>query len=562
MKVYLSSTYTDLVEYRERAYRTMRGLGLNVRAMEDYSARDDRPVDACLADVEASDLYVGLFGFRYGYIPPDDNPDGCSITELEYRKAVTLGIPRLIFLAEQDKWPMSKSDAVAHEGNNGALIDKLRAELQQERLVSMFGSPEQLESKLTRSAATWLLEQNAPPPPPPPAPDVIPSRRKVRYDLLLLHAPVDAERAAALAKSVAGVWPVETSGTGLTATGAEDLRALDQAACAARSAGVLLSPAALTMLAEDRGRSARALGLVRERTGILFGIPAEEVPQEDTAAWGFTEVLPLAAGAGAAGPGSTLHSALLRRVSRPADPELGLPVVVVAMTDAEAAELVTAPPAPLAGLIGQRPEDWWLGRYGSSRREWRPFDGPESVDEVLGHTVASLNERLDRLRGWTIRPRPYSFDALVRDGLAMWPVYEDIAKHGCLVIVDEISLFHAAVKDAFVGSPLYQGRQVALVSLSPLDPMHGTPQELIKDALDGYLTATADRFGVRLDPLCEMGVTQALRLDRWLGMSLPWAAHGLHQAASDAGRLHAFGSELGMTPSRAMARLVGGEVPR
>jgi hypothetical protein len=59
-----------------------------------------------------------------------------------------------------------------------------------------------------------------------------------------------------------------------------------------------------------------------------------------------------------------------------------------------------------------------------------------------------------------------------------------------------------------------------------------------------------------------MGVTQSLRLDRWLGMSLPWAAHGLHQAASDAGRLHAFGSELGMTPSRAMARLVGGEVPR
>ena len=91
--------------------------------------------------------------------------------------------------------------------------------------------------------------------------------------------------------------------------------------------------------------------------------------------------------------------------------------------------------------------------------------------------------------------------------------------------------------------------------------MQGTSQQLIREALDGYLTATARRFGVSLDPLCEMGVTQPLRLDRWLGASLPRAAHGLHQAGRNPERLDALARELGRSPNPAMARLIAGEVP-
>ncbi len=38
-------------------------------AMEDYVATDQRPTEKCLADVAASDLYIGIFAWRYGYIP-------------------------------------------------------------------------------------------------------------------------------------------------------------------------------------------------------------------------------------------------------------------------------------------------------------------------------------------------------------------------------------------------------------------------------------------------------------------------------------------------------------
>lgn len=370
MKVYLSSTYRDLAQYRERAYRTMRRARLDVIAMEDYVAQDERPVDKCLADVAASDLYVGLFGFRYGHISRHDNPDGCSVTELEYRQAVARNIPRLIFLAEQKGWSLDETDFFTGEGDQGVRITKLREDLREEAMVGSFSSPEELARKLAESLLTWLPEHGALGAAPDESLAVAPSQRQVRNALLLLHAPIDTERATALARAVSGVWPVETSGTGLTAAEPEDLKALDRAACAARSAGVLLSTAALTMLTEDQERSARVLGLARERTGVLLGVPAEEMPAEAAAAWGFTEVLPLAAGPG--GPGRELHSALLRRAPRPQDPELGLPVVVVAMTGAEAAELVAAPPAPLAGLIGQRPQDWWLGRYGPSAASGGP----------------------------------------------------------------------------------------------------------------------------------------------------------------------------------------------
>lgn len=71
--IYLSSTYEDLKDYRSAVWGLLRKSGYNVIAMEDYVAADQRPVDQCLGDVEKADIYVGLFAFRYGYIPPSQH---------------------------------------------------------------------------------------------------------------------------------------------------------------------------------------------------------------------------------------------------------------------------------------------------------------------------------------------------------------------------------------------------------------------------------------------------------------------------------------------------------
>src|SRR5687767_14133914 len=107
LKIYVSSTFKDLKDYRRVVIETLEQLEHEARAMEMYVAADERPLDICLADVGQCDLYIGIVTWRYGFIPQENNPDGRSITECEWREAMRLGIPCLLFLSEDhlDKWP-------------------------------------------------------------------------------------------------------------------------------------------------------------------------------------------------------------------------------------------------------------------------------------------------------------------------------------------------------------------------------------------------------------------------------------------------------------------------
>jgi tetratricopeptide (TPR) repeat protein len=154
-RIYISSTYGDLKEHREKAYRVLRQLGHDAVAMEDYVATDRRPLAKCLADVAACDLYVGIFAHSYGYVPKQDNPDERSITELEYRHAAAHGIPCLIFLLSPDiPWLPGWMDAFTGEGDHGARIRSLREELGRERLVSFFSTADELAKLVGVSVTT------------------------------------------------------------------------------------------------------------------------------------------------------------------------------------------------------------------------------------------------------------------------------------------------------------------------------------------------------------------------------------------------------------------------
>jgi tetratricopeptide (TPR) repeat protein len=162
-RIYVSATYGDLKEHREKVYRVLRQLGHDAVAMEDYVAADQRPLAKCLEDVAACDLYLGIFAHRYGYIPEYDNPDRRSITELEYRHAEALGKPRLVFLlGPAVPWSPTWMDVFTGEGDHGARIRALRDELGRDRLVSFFATADELAAtvsvavtkQLTRLAAS------------------------------------------------------------------------------------------------------------------------------------------------------------------------------------------------------------------------------------------------------------------------------------------------------------------------------------------------------------------------------------------------------------------------
>jgi hypothetical protein len=161
-RIYISSTFSDLREFREKAYRVLRSLSHDVIAMEDYVAADERPLDRCLADVAACDLYVGIIAHRYGYIPDHDNPEEQAITELEYRQAAAQKVPRLVFLLDPEApWAPKHSDAFTGEGDRGGRIKAFRNELGRERLASFFSTADGLARDVSVAVTRQLAASGA-----------------------------------------------------------------------------------------------------------------------------------------------------------------------------------------------------------------------------------------------------------------------------------------------------------------------------------------------------------------------------------------------------------------
>jgi Domain of unknown function (DUF4062) len=95
-KVYVSSTIADLEAERQAVIDWL--VAAQHQVVHSYRPNSDTVRDSCLDDVDTCDLYVLILGHRYGFQPPDDNPEGLSITHLEFRRASQSGKRRVTLL--------------------------------------------------------------------------------------------------------------------------------------------------------------------------------------------------------------------------------------------------------------------------------------------------------------------------------------------------------------------------------------------------------------------------------------------------------------------------------
>jgi len=191
-KAMISSTARDLPEHRRQVEDACHRMGVFAeKMMENLSAEDATAVQVSLRLVDEADVYIGIFAFRYGFVPDYDNPSGISITEMEYNRAVALGIPRLVFFMHEDH-PLKKSDV--ETGPGAEKLEQLKTRIGNERVAAFFTSPEDLRAHavqaLSQLKTQWAEQQPAAAPGllPPAGPMTLPPAPHVAHPYTLSQA--------------------------------------------------------------------------------------------------------------------------------------------------------------------------------------------------------------------------------------------------------------------------------------------------------------------------------------------------------------------------------------
>lgn len=145
----VSSTILDLPDHRREVREACLRQDMFPLMMESLPASDADAISVSLDMVERADVYIGVFGYRYGHVP---NGHDISITEMEYNRACQRGIPRLIFVIDEDHLVRHK------DVECGIGEEKLRQLLGRiDRVWAKFLSPADLRAHVIDSLARFRL---------------------------------------------------------------------------------------------------------------------------------------------------------------------------------------------------------------------------------------------------------------------------------------------------------------------------------------------------------------------------------------------------------------------
>jgi len=155
--VFISSTYEDLKEYRRAIWDLLEKFNVNVRGMEDFGARKEAALTTCIAEVEQSDIYLGVIAFRLGSVDPQS---GRSFTQIEYEKAYSLGKEILIYLVDEQNALFRYRHI--DQDDKGTKLEVLKTLFRERHTTESFTSADDLKEKLQRDLKRLLTQKSSP----------------------------------------------------------------------------------------------------------------------------------------------------------------------------------------------------------------------------------------------------------------------------------------------------------------------------------------------------------------------------------------------------------------
>src|SRR5499427_881741 len=141
LRVFVSSTLDELAPERAAAREAITQLRLTPVLFES-GARPYPPRELYRAYLAQSDIFIGLYWQRYGWVAPD-----MTISGLEDEYQLAGDRPRLIYL---------KTPAKAREPRLQGLLDRVRRE--EVASYQKFSTPEELRERIANDLALLLTE--------------------------------------------------------------------------------------------------------------------------------------------------------------------------------------------------------------------------------------------------------------------------------------------------------------------------------------------------------------------------------------------------------------------
>ena len=144
-QVFVSSTFTDLKEEREKVLQAILECKAFPAGMELFPSADDEQFDFIKSEIDSSDYYLVIVAGRYG----SRADDGYSFTEKEFDYAIAQGKPILVFLVKDlSGLPVIKCEP---DDEGRARLQQFREKARKSRLVKYYDNSDELKSQVLQS---------------------------------------------------------------------------------------------------------------------------------------------------------------------------------------------------------------------------------------------------------------------------------------------------------------------------------------------------------------------------------------------------------------------------
>lgn len=144
-QVFVSSTYQDLIEERQKVIEALLGKNCFPVGMEYFPAANDDQLTVIKKLIDRCDYYILIIGGRYGSL---DAKSGKSYTQLEFEYAVSKNIPIASFYhAEPNKLP---GERIEPTDDGKRKLNEFKI-IVQEKLCDSWKEPYELAFKVNKS---------------------------------------------------------------------------------------------------------------------------------------------------------------------------------------------------------------------------------------------------------------------------------------------------------------------------------------------------------------------------------------------------------------------------